>query len=138
MCWLISLFTLINLLLKNVIILQEEKSFFGYSLEWKVSTWRNLITNLIFTFNILKLIEVKLCTYILEWKRTLELGYNEKFTQMLTFNILVYQYLDDHFYKLICFWFKIILFKINLTLFYSYYNFFMKIRGLLILFVEWC
>lgn len=47
--------------------------------------------------------EVKLCTYILEWKRTLELGYNEKFTQMLTFNILAYQYLDDHFYKLICF-----------------------------------
>ena len=33
MSWLISLFTLINLLLKNVIILQEEKSFFGYSLE---------------------------------------------------------------------------------------------------------
>lgn len=120
MSWLISLFTLINLLLKNVIILQEEKSFFGYSLEWKVSTWRNLITNLIFTFNILKLIiEVKLCTYILEWKRTLELGYKEKFTQMLTFNILAYQYLDDHIYKLICFWFKIILFKINLTLFYS-------------------
>ena len=28
--------------------------------------------------------------YILEWKRTLELGYKEKFTQMLIFNILAY------------------------------------------------
>ena len=78
MSWLISLFPFINLLLKNVIILQEEKSFFGYSLESKVS--RNLITNLTFTFNILKLIRVKLWNYILEWKRTLKLGYNEKFT----------------------------------------------------------
>ena len=77
MSWLISLFPLIDLLLKNVIILQEEKSFFGYSLESKVS--RNLITNLTFTFNILKLIRVKLWNYILEWKRTLKLGYNEKF-----------------------------------------------------------
>ena len=101
MSWLISLFPLINLLLKNVIILQEEKSFFGYSLESKVS--RNLITNLTFTFNILKLIRVKLWNYILEWKRTLKLGYNEKFTYMSTFNISAYQYLDDHFYKLLYF-----------------------------------
>ena len=75
---LIFLFPLINILLKNVIILQEEKSFFGYSLEWKVS--RNLITNLTFTFNILKLIEVKLSNYTLERKRTLKLCYNEKLT----------------------------------------------------------
>ena len=114
---LIFLFPLINILLKNVIILQEEKSFFGYSLEWKVS--RNLIKNLTFTFNILKLIKVKLWNYILEWKRTLKLGYNEKFTYMSTFNISAYQYLDDHFYKLLYFWFEIILFKINLTSFYS-------------------
>ena len=117
MSWLISLFPLVDLLLKNVIILQEEKSFFGYSLEWRVS--RNLITNLTFTFNILKLIKVKLWNYILEWKRTLKLGYNEKFTYMSTFNISAYQYLDDHFYKLLYFWFEIILFKINLTSFYS-------------------
>ena len=56
---------------------------------------------------------------------------------MLTFNILAYQYLDDHFYKLLYFWFEIILFKINLTQFYSI-TFNENKRAFNFIVVEWC